>query len=313
MDTYRSHTDVPRSAQGSTCVIGNFDGIHQGHQSVIDTARTIATRTCSPLAVMTFEPHPRSFFAPDGEPFRLMNPLSRSLRLAALGIDVLFELPFDRALATMTAAAFASDVLSEGLGLAHAVVGRDFRYGVRRAGTFETLIADCRTHAIEVTIVPELTRADHKVSSTAIRAALRNGDVRTAAALLGTPHTIAGPVIPGERRGRTLGFPTANLALDDLLQPRAGVYAVRVRLNKTASQVPMPAVASIGIKPTFGTHPPSLEVHIFDFDADIYGQLIAVELIAFLRPEITFASPEDLIDQMHTDCQDARAQLAALD
>jgi len=312
METYRSYTDVPQTAQGSTSVIGNFDGIHRGHQSVIDTARTIADKTGTPLGVITFEPHPRSFFAPDGEPFRLMNPASRSLKLAALGVDVLFELPFDRALATMTAEAFTSDVLGQGLGLSHAVVGKDFRYGVRRAGTHETLVADCRKHAIDVMIVPELALANHKVSSTAIRTAIREGDIKTATQLLGSHHTIAGPVVSGEKRGRTLGFPTANLALDALLQPRAGVYAARVTLQNAPNQEPQPGVASIGIKPTFGTHPSCLEVHIFDFDTNIYDQLIAIELVAFLRPEIAFASPQDLVSQMHNDCREAKAILAEI-
>ncbi|MCY4260528.1 MAG: bifunctional riboflavin kinase/FAD synthetase [Rhodobacteraceae bacterium] len=313
METFRSYSNVPHAARGSTSLIGNFDGIHRGHQSVIDTARAIAEENGTPLGVITFEPHPRHFFDPDGDSFRLMNPAARAMKLTALGVDILFELPFDRALATMTAKAFTADVLSHGLGLHHAVVGKDFRYGVRRAGTVQDLVMDCRAANIDVTIAPEFRDAGEKISSTAIRTALLNGEIETASRLLGGNHTIVGPVVDGEKRGRTLGFPTANLTLDGLLQPKPGVYASRVMLRNRADRHVRPGVASIGKKPTFGTHAPCLEVHIFDFDEDIYGQVLAVELVAFLRPEITFADADELVSHMHTDADEARELLTGQD
>ena len=313
MRTIKSYLDVPADCRGATTVIGNFDGVHLGHQSVIHRARSIADETQTPLGVITFEPHPRRFFAPGSDPFRLMNSRARSMKIASCGVNMLFEMTFDRSMASLTPEAFTRLVLHNGIGTSHVIVGKDFRYGQRRAGRVDTLLHDCRTLGIDVTVAPDEAHDGAKVSSTAIRDAISRGDTRMAASLLGHNHEIVGTVIEGDRRGRTLGFPTANIALDDILAPLAGVYAVNVTIEPDSSQDVLPGVASIGVKPTFGTHAPNLEVYIFDFADVLYGKLMVVELVGFLRPEIRYENVEDLIGQMHRDCEDARVVLAGTD
>jgi riboflavin kinase/FMN adenylyltransferase len=292
------------SARGASVAMGNFDGLHRGHARVIDLARTAA-----PLGIVTFEPHPRQHFAPEAPPFRLMNAEARANRLAKLGVAELYELPFDAALAGLSPAAFVDEVLHRGLGVAHVVVGADFCFGKDRKGTAADLQALCAAHGIAVTVAPLLTENGTSISSTAIRAALTEGEPRAAAAMLGHWHRIEGPVIHGEKRGRTLGFPTANMGLAGLHLPRLGVYAVQVDILTGPQAEPRIGAASLGVRPMFGENTPNLETFLFDFSGDLYGQHLSVALVEFLRPEMRFDGLPALIAQMEADCVRARAIL----
>ena len=297
-------TDWPTgqpAGTGGSAAIGNFDGVHRGHQVVIDHAR----RPGQPLGIVTFEPHPRAFFAPDAPAFRLMNATARQNRLRRLGVDRLYELPFDR-IAPLPAEDFARHVLAEGLGLSHVVVGADFCFGRGRTGTAESLRAMGADLGFDVTIVPLVAGTGGAISSTAIRQALTDGRVRDAAAMLGHRHRIDGPVIHGEKRGRDLGYPTANMALDGLHLPRFGVYAVKVEVMDGPHAGIHDGVASLGVRPMFGVNQPNFEVHVIDFKGDLYGTPLSVALVDFLRPEASFDSVEALITQMDADTARAR-------
>ncbi|MEM9011967.1 MAG: bifunctional riboflavin kinase/FAD synthetase [Pseudomonadota bacterium] len=301
---------VEPAARGAAAALGNFDGVHLGHQSVIALARAAAGERNAPLGVITFEPHPRSFFAPDAPAFRLMNATARANRLEKLGIDVLYELPFDAELAAMSAEAFAGDVLAAGLGIAHVVVGADFRFGKARRGDAEMLRALGAEYGFAVTVAPLVTDAGNDVSSTAIRTALSEGRPRDAARMLGHLHRIDGVVEPGDQRGRDLGFPTANLAMAGLHLPRFGVYAVSVDIAEGPQAGRWLGAASLGVRPTFGVNAPNLEVHLLDFSGDLYGQTLSVALVSFLRPEVAYDDVDALIAQMQNDCAEARRVLA---
>jgi riboflavin kinase/FMN adenylyltransferase len=306
MRRFRDHRDLPADARGASAAIGNFDGVHLGHQTVLDLAR----RHGAALGVVTFDPHPREVFAPDAPPFRLMSPAARAARLEKLGVDLLFELPF-REIAPLTAEAFMVDVLAGGLGLSHVVVGADFCFGKARAGTVETLREGGARLGFEVTVA-ELMGGDRPVSSTAIRQALSDGRPRDAAAMLGHWHRIVGPVIHGEKRGRTLGWPTANLALDGLHLPRLGVYAVLVDIPEGPHAGTHHGVASLGVRPMFGENAPNLETFLFDFSGDLYGTTLSVALVEFLRPELRFDGVDALVAQMEQDGARAREVLDVL-
>jgi riboflavin kinase / FMN adenylyltransferase len=295
------------SARGASVAMGNFDGIHRGHQSVIDLARG-----AGPLGVVTFEPHPRQFFAPGGEPFRLMNAEARANRLARLGVAHLYQLPFDATLAALSPEAFVTQVLDDGLGVAHVVVGADFCFGKGRQGTARDLATLCSARGIRATIAPLVTDAGAEISSTNIRRALTEGRPREAAAMLGHWHRIEGEVLHGDKRGRDLGYPTANMALDNLHLPRMGVYAVLVDILTGALKGQHHGVASLGVRPMFGVNTPNLETFVFDFKGDLYGQHLSIALVDHLRPEMTFDSLQSLITQMDADSAQARAILAAL-
>lgn len=304
MRIFRDHRDIPADARGASAAIGNFDGVHRGHQHVLDLAR----RDGPPLAVLTFEPHPREVFRPDDPPFRLMSPAARASRLAKLGVDLLFELPFP-AIAPLSAEAFMADVLADGLGLTHVVVGADFRFGKGRAGDAAALHGGGARLGFEVTTA-DLLGGEAPVSSTAIRAALTEGRPRDAAAMLGHWHRIEGPVLHGEKRGRDLGYPTANLSVDGLHLPRLGVYAVLVDVLDGPQAGSYRGVASLGVRPMFGENTPNLETFLFDFAGDLYGTPISVALVEFLRPEARFDGLPALIAQMDEDSARARAALA---
>lgn len=288
--------------------MGNFDGLHLGHQSVIDLAR----RAGAPLGIVTFEPHPRQVFAPDAPPFRLMNAEARANRLAKIGVEQLYQLPFDRALAGLTPEAFARDVLAEGLGISHVVVGSDFCFGKGRAGTAADLRALGATLGFDVTIAPLVAMAGIEVSSTAIRKALTEGRPRDAASMLGHWHRIEGEVIHGEKRGRELGYPTANMSVDGLHLPRFGVYAVKVDILTGPQAGSHMGAASLGVRPMFGENRPNLETFLLDFKGDLYGQHLSIAFVDFLRPELKFDGLEALITQMNADCARARDILTAL-
>ncbi|MCZ8154275.1 MAG: bifunctional riboflavin kinase/FAD synthetase [Rhodobacteraceae bacterium] len=295
-------------ARGASVAMGNFDGVHLGHRSVIDLAR----RPGAPLGIVTFEPHPRQVFAPDAPPFRLMNAEARANRLAKLGVDQLYQLPFDKTLASLTPDAFARDVLAEGLGVSHVVVGADFCFGKGRAGTAADLTALGQQHGFDVTIAPLLSVGGKEVSSTAIRQALSEGRPRDAAAMLGHWHRIEGAVIHGEKRGRELGYPTANMSVDGLHLPRHGVYAVKVDILSGPQAGAHIGAASLGVRPMFGENRPNLETFLFDFAGDLYGHHLSIAFVDFLRPELKFDSLDALIAQMEADCTQARAILTAL-
>ena len=313
MKRIRRLEDVTAADRGATAAIGNFDGVHLGHQQVLETARNATGRAAgAPLAVLTFEPHPREVFRPDEPPFRLTDPEARAHRLEKLGVELLFELDFG-AIRPMPHAVFSSQVLAGGLGLAHVTVGADFCYGLGRTGTPETLRAEGAAHGFGVTVAElvQVEAAGARVSSTAIRAALNEGRPRDAAAMLGHWHRIEGAVLHGDKRGRELGYPTANMSLGRLHRPRFGVYAVLVDVLDGPHAGALRGVASLGVRPQFGAHAPNLEVHLFDFAGDLYGATLSVALVDFLRAEATFDSVEALIAQMHRDSDKARTLLAA--
>lgn len=291
--------------RGASAAIGNFDGVHRGHQAVIAEAR----RPGHLHGVVTFEPHPREHFAPDSPPFRLMTPAAKMSRLEKLGVDIVYQLPFSE-IAGLPAEAFAREVIADGLGLASVTVGRDFHFGKGRDGNAETLRDLGAALGFDVAVA-ELVQFDGEVSSTRIRRALADGRPREATRLLGHLHRIEGEVLHGDKRGHGLGYPTANLSLGTLHPPRFGVYATRVEVLTGPHRGERDGVASIGIRPTFdGTHP-NLEVHLFDFAGDLYGERLSVALVEFLRPEERFDTLPDLIAQMDDDSARAREILAA--
>jgi riboflavin kinase/FMN adenylyltransferase len=312
MRIIRDYQFVDQADRGASAAIGNFDGVHRGHQYVIDIARAEAVRIAAPLGVMTFEPHPREYFAPKAPPFRLMNAEGRAHRLDWLGVDKLYELSFNDTLSAKTPEAFARDVIIAGLGLRHLVVGEDFQFGKDRAGSAETLAVLGRNLGFGVTIAPLMHDTGEEISSTAIRAALSDGRPRDAARMLGHWHRIDGKVIRGDQRGRDLGFPTANMSIQGLHPPKFGVYAVRVDVLSGAHAGTYGGAASMGVRPMFGENLPNLESYLFDFAGDIYDQHVSVALIEYLRPEAVFASVDALIAQMNADCARARDILAAL-
>ncbi|MFK7870197.1 MAG: bifunctional riboflavin kinase/FAD synthetase [Roseobacter sp.] len=296
--------------RGATAAIGNFDGVHLGHRSVIAQAQAACPE--APLGVLTFEPHPRSFFAPDAPPFRLMSRAARASRLEKIGVEILYELNFNASLAALSPEAFARDVIRDGFGLRHVIVGRDFCFGKGRVGTAADLVSFGAQMGFDVTIADLIEHGSDVVSSTAIRRALSAGRPDEAAAMLGHWHRVEGPVIGGEQRGRTLGYPTANMSIDGLHPPAFGVYAVLVDVLEGPHQGSYHGVASLGVRPMFGENRPNLETFIFDFSGDLYGTAVSVGLVAHLRGEEKFDGLEALIAQMDADSAQARAILSAL-
>lgn len=296
--------------RGAAAAIGNFDGVHLGHQAVIDITRQISSDASVPLGIMTFEPHPRSFFARADATFRLMNAEAKASRMEKLGVDKLYEVPFNKALAALTAEEFAKEIIHDRLGLTHVVVGQDFCFGNGRKGTTDDLVRFGQAFGFEVTIAPMVEIGTAEVSSTAIRRALTDGTPRKAAEMLGHWHRIEGDVIRGDQRGRDLGYPTANMSIAGLHPPRYGVYAVKVDVLDGPFAGCYDGAASIGTRPMFGGNIPNCETFLFDFSGDLYGSTLSVALIDFLRPELKFDSLEALITQMGADCDQARGLLA---
>ncbi len=313
MRTIRFWTGLKNDDRGASVAIGNFDGVHLGHRHVIDIARNRASDIGAPLGIVTFEPHPREYFNPDAPPFRLMNAETRAHRFEKLGVDLLYELPFDARLSSLPAKAFARDVLHEGLGVRNVVVGADFQFGKGRDGDVNRLKSFGESMGFDVTIADLLHVDGLEVSSTAIRKALSEGRPRDAAAMLGHWHRIDGEVFGGDRRGRELGYPTANMSIHRLHPPKFGIYAVKVEVLTGPHKGCYDGAASIGVRPTFGRNDPNLEVFIFDFSGDLYGDHLSVALIDYLRPEKKFDNLDDLVAQMDQDCLKARTILAAID
>lgn len=312
MRRHKTYLNLDAGDRGASAAMGNFDGVHLGHQSVIALARAAAAQANAPLGIVTFEPHPREFFAPNAPDFRLMNAESRAHRLQKMGIEQLYELPFDAQLAGMSAEEFVNVVLADGLGLSHIVVGADFRFGKGRQGDAATLREYCDALGIRTTIAPLVTASGLDVSSTAIREALSAGRPDEAARMLGHWHRIDGVVEKGDQRGRDLGFPTANLRLDGLHLPRFGVYAVLFDVLTGPHKGNYVGAASLGIRPTFGINAPNLETHVLDFEGDLYGAEVSVALVSFLRGEVAYEGPEPLIAQMRKDVIQTRAALDQL-
>ncbi len=288
--------------------MGNFDGVHLGHQAVLDLAR----RPEAPLGVVTFEPHPRQVFAPEAPPFRLMNPETRANRLAKLGVQQLYELPFDKSLAALTPEEFARTILAQGLGVSHVVVGADFRFGKARTGSAETLRSLGRDLGFGVTVADLIQAGGTSISSTAIRTALTEGRTRDAANMLGHWHRIDGEVFHGMKRGRELGYPTANMSVEGLHLPLPGVYAVKVDVMTGPQIGSYMGAANIGVRPMFGENRPNLETYLLDFKGDLYGQHLSVALVDYLRPERKFDGLPALIEQMDRDVDQVRAILTSL-
>lgn len=310
MKTFTTWTGLNSEDRGASAAIGNFDGVHLGHRAVIDLARQQAQRSGAPLGILTFEPHPREFFAPDAPPFRLMNAEAKANRLAKMGVEHLYQLPFDATLAGLSPEGFARHVLADGLGLNHVVVGHDFCFGKGRKGTAQDLQRFGAEMGFGVTLAELLEGPSGAVSSTAIRDALSEGRPRDAAAMLGHWHRIEGEVLHGDKRGRGLGYPTANMSIAGLHRPRFGIYAVKVDVLSGPHEGSYDGAASIGIRPMFGENAANCEAFLFDFDGDLYGTHLSVALVEFLRPEASFESLEALVAQMDDDCARARAILA---
>lgn len=304
MRIIRDPAFIAQDDRGAAVAIGNFDGVHLGHQAVLDLTRDHADG--APLGILTFEPHPREYFAPDAAPFRLMNANAKANRLAKLGVERLYEVPFNDALAALTPREFAQDVIVDTLGLAHVVVGSDFCFGKDRTGKAADLVAFGAEMGFGVTVAPMLATAAGEVSSTAIRHALSDGKPRVAAEMLGHWHRIDGPVITGEQRGRDLGYPTANMSIDGLHPSKFGVYAVKVDILEGPHQGSYNGAASIGVRPMFGVNTPNCETFVFDFSGDLYGTHLSIALVEYLRGEEKFDGLEALITQMDADCVRAR-------
>jgi len=298
---------LEEAEKGASVAYGNFDGVHRGHQRVIAQAAKAAQELKAPLGVISFEPHPRRIFQPDAPAFRIMQPDQQARALAALGVDIFYVLPFDREMANLTDREFAEDVLAKGLGVRHVAVGFDVSFGKGRTGSPELMIRYGQELGFSVSVAEALGDGDEKFSSTGVRQALRDGRPQDAAAILGRPFAIEGVVERGRQLGRTLGFPTANVALTDYVVPKYGVYATRTRLPDGRE---IAGVANIGVNPTIpGETAARLEVWLFDFDEDIYDEIIETDLIAFLRPELKFDSLEALTSQVMEDANQARALL----
>jgi riboflavin kinase/FMN adenylyltransferase len=306
MRVIHGYESIPAEIQGSALAIGNFDGVHRGHQALLLTTLGLAQRASCPSGVMVFEPHPREFFRPDEPHFRLTS-LPQKLRLLErLGLDFAVVLKFDKSLAELSAGAFIERILVSNLRVRHVVIGYDFFFGRNRGGNPETMRAAGREHGFEVTVIAPVAEAGEVFSSSAIRAKLGAGDVRGAALALGHWWRIEGVVTGGAKRGTGLGFPTANLVLPAGTALAHGIYAVRVYIAGERHS----GAAYLGSRPTFDDGVPWLEVFLLDFDADIYGREIEVEFLDFIRADQRFTDIEALKAQMAADCARARAVIS---
>ena len=307
--------------KGAAVAIGAFDGVHRGHQAVIAAARDVARRLDAPLGVVSFDPHPRRWFQPDAAPFRLMTPGQMARALDPLGVNTLYLLPFDAGMAALSAEAFAREVLAgpqvarsavghqNGLAIRHAAIGFDFTYGKDRTGSPESLRRQGETLGFTVGVTERVDDPDGlKLSSSAVREALKAGDMPRAAAILSRPFAIEGEVVHGDKRGRTIGVPTANIRMADYMRPAYGVYATRTRLPDGRV---IDGVANLGVRPMYALPEPLLEVWLFDFDEDLYGQTVETELVAFLRGEMAFDGLDALKVQIEADATAARAVLVS--
>jgi riboflavin kinase/FMN adenylyltransferase len=299
-------TPAGHGLRGAVLAIGNFDGVHRGHRAVIATASARAASLGRPAAALTFEPHPRSFLKPQEPLFRLTDERNKLRLLATTGLDGAIVLRFDAQLAALSAEDFVARVLVGELAVAGVAIGFDFHFGANRSGSPDYLAAAGPRHGFAVDIVPRFEDGGRRISSGPIRAALAAGEVRDAAGMLGYPWFVSGEVVHGDKRGRELGYPTANLRLDPSCGLRHGIYAVRVGVGARRYD----GVASFGRRPMFDIGTVLLEVFLFDFAGDLYGQAIDVAFIAWIRPELIFDSVDDLVRRMDEDSRIARTALA---
>ena len=312
MRIFRHFDDVPAACRGAVAAIGNFDGVHRGHRALIAEAKAQADARGAPLAVLSFEPHPQEYFRPSPESFRLTPLRTKARLLADLGVDALFALTFDGDMARRSPDDFVQNVLVAGLGISGVVVGDDFEFGQKRAGNLTTLSDMGKTEGFTVTAFDTVTASgDEKISSTLIRQLLKQAKPEEAARLLGHAWAVEARVEHGDARGRKMGFPTANMHLGHCLAPAFGVYAVRVAILDGDRVVARhDGVANFGIRPMYQVQVPLLETHLFDFDGDLYGKYLSVELIRYIRPEAKFPSLDALIAQIAADAAKAREILA---
>ena len=306
---------VPENCRGAVIAIGNFDGVHRGHQTLLEIARAEARRLGRPWGVVSFEPHPRTYFKPDEPVFRLTPEALKSRLMAALGASFMAVLPFDHALSDLSPEDFVALHLVERMGAAHVVTGYDFHFGKGRKGS-PAIMKELGGHkGFGVTIVDQVTDEGDQhspFSSSSIRQALRHGHVTAAGRELGYHWTVLGEVVRGDQRGRTIGFPTLNIILDKGADPFRGIYAVRVRDAALKGAIAWPGAGYFGDRPTFDTGRTFLEVYLIGFEGDLYGRQMLVEFIDLIRPDKRFNSIAELIGQMNVDCADALARLDAV-
>jgi riboflavin kinase / FMN adenylyltransferase len=305
--------DTPAAAipKGTVVAMGNFDGVHLGHRAVIAAALQMGRAHGRPALAVTFEPHPRKFFSPNTPQFRLTDEAAKLRLLAGTGLAGAVVMAFDKARAGTTAQDFIHHDLIERLGISGIAVGYDFHFGKGRVGSPSLLVNEAPRLGIEVDVQPHVDIAERPVSSSAIRMALAEGQIEDATAMLGGPWFVSGEVIHGEKRGRELGYPTANIRLDNNCGLKHGIYAVRVGRGQGKTRQRFDGVASLGRRPTFDNGAPLLEIFLFDFKGDLYGQTLDVAFIAFIRDELKFDGVPALIAQMDDDSAKARAALAA--
>ena len=313
MRIVRHWHSTPADARGAVVAIGNFDGVHLGHRAVVEKGRRIARALGAPLAVLTFEPHPRQVLAAPDEPFRLTPFRVKARHLAGLGIEILYVARFDRAFAAREPASFVADVVAAGIGARHVVVGHDFAFGRGRAGTVALLSEIGASLGVGVTSIEAAGTGTEVHSASRARRLLAAGDVAALPAVLGRYWEIDGHVVTGDRRGRTIGFPTANLRTAGILHPARGVYALWAQpFGDSDDGRWHPAVANLGRRPTFDKTEDLLEVHIFDYAGDLYGRRLRAAFADRVRPERRFDGIEALKAQIATDCDTARAILASM-
>jgi riboflavin kinase/FMN adenylyltransferase len=307
----RDTTPAAAIPKGAVVAMGNFDGVHLGHRAVIDAALQMGRTHGRPAMAVTFEPHPRRFFSPNSPQFRLTDEIGKLRLLAGTGLAGAVVMTFDKDRAGTTAQDFIHHELIERLGVSGIAVGYDFHFGKGRVGSPSLLVSEAPRLGIEVDVQAHVDIAERPVSSSAIRMALAEGQIEDATAMLGGPWFVSGEVIHGEKRGRGLGYPTANIRLDKNCGLKHGIYAVRVGLGAGKDQKRLDGVASFGRRPTFDNGAPLLEIFLFDFKGDLYGTALDVAFIAFIREELKFDSAEALVRQMDDDSAHAREQLAA--
>jgi riboflavin kinase/FMN adenylyltransferase len=300
---------LPLNLCGAVVVIGNFDGVHRGHQALLAEGKALGAPLDAKLVVLTFAPHPRRFFKPDQPPFRLSDNVLRAEALMQAGADGIVVLKFDAILAQVPAKDFVETILLRALQAKHVVVGNNFVFGHKRGGDTELLQKMGRELGFGVTALPVIAEEGARLSSQSVRDAIQKGRMAAAENILGRPWEIRGTVIRGDQRGRTIGFPTANMSLGEFQHPAYGVYAVQVTVEGGGTYK---GVANIGIKPSFGLHAPLLEAHLFDFNGDLYGKTLRVALREFLRPEEKFGGLDALKEQIALDAARAREILARL-
>jgi riboflavin kinase/FMN adenylyltransferase len=306
----RDSTPTPAIPKGAVVAMGNFDGVHLGHRAVIAAALEMGRAHGRPALAVTFEPHPRRYFSPHTPQFRLTDEANKLRLLAATGLSGAVVMTFDKARAGTSAQDFIHHDLIERLGISGIAVGYDFHFGKGRVGSPSLLVAEAPRLGIEVDVQPHIDIDERPVSSSAIRMALAEGQIADATAMLGGPWFVTGEVIHGEKRGRDLGYPTANIRLDHNCGLRHGIYAVRVGRGQGIDQVRLDGVASFGRRPTFDNGAPLLEIFLFDFNGDLYGETLDVAFIGLIREELKFDHVEALIQRMDEDSAEARAQLA---